>query len=582
MTAIEFKFSLNPHRCSSPSRLNFADKVPGLSLEASANLNLTIDPKFQISAGLRLAPGLALQNRFYIAENADPEAQLTVTAGIDDPLVNGTLGFLNVKLEEDPAVPDNQGVSITGNVTVNLADPGTSSGADGRITFAEIASSLPAVFKPALSADFKIDGLLLSANVGESTLGALRVSLDEQVTSPEELAQLLQKVQIQGELASFLNFNNITPQMILDALQVLEGQLRTMGAGGVFDQPLPLINKSLSELVDLGQSFVEKLGLEQGVPSLGTAQALEDFLNSRFPSGLAVKVVVNPGDIRFTFKYADSFSKQVPFAFDLNDTLAGLVHLDGNGQLALHLKPEAQLTLGFTTAGGNVPFLERVFLAAGGDTGSWFDITATANAGYDTNDDGVLTPETEGQPIDLNASLGPLAVSVVDARALLDLRAGANVIDQDITARRWPADVPGDRQQCHGRHLDSDARGRYRDPSASRPGSTAPRRHHPDRRQRAGRHRSARRQCLRTPRPEIPSKDARIEIAGRLMNLFKPTASSSRSCSTLIRSIIPVPNSRPATRTAPAPTSPTPCAATNSTTRASSSTPTMSAACSAP
>jgi hypothetical protein len=55
-------------------------------------------------------------------------------------------------------------------------------------------------------------------------------------------------------------------------------------------------------------------------------------LNSRF-LGLAVKVVVNPSDIRFTFQYADNFTKQVPFAFDLNDTLAGLIHLDGNGRL---------------------------------------------------------------------------------------------------------------------------------------------------------------------------------------------------------------------------------------------------------
>jgi hypothetical protein len=178
-----------------------------------------------------------------------------------------------------------------------------------------------------------------------------------------------------------------------------------------------------------------------------------------------------------------------------------------------------------------VPFLERVFLAAGGDAGSWFNIMATANAGYDTNDDGILTPETEGQPIDLNAQLGPLAVSVVDARALLDLRAGANVIDQDITGAgdgrlTFQEIVSNATAGTWTRMLE----GRYRDPSnipiwfdgtaqalipidASGPAGNDP----PD--------------AVSTIPDDLksPSKDARIEIAGRLMNPSSPTAISSRS-----------------------------------------------------
>ena len=89
------------------------------------------------------------------------------------------------------AVADNDGLSIIGNVVVNLEDPGSGPGPNGRITFSEMSGLLPAVFKPALTADFQIDGLKLSANVGETTLGALRVSLNEHVTKPGELTQLL-------------------------------------------------------------------------------------------------------------------------------------------------------------------------------------------------------------------------------------------------------------------------------------------------------------------------------------------------------------------------------------------------------
>src|SRR5262249_30147671 len=161
----------------------------------------------------------------------------------------GTIGFLNVVLGEDPAVTPNQGIKLGGTFTVNLADPD----GDGKILFNEFGLNL---FQADISGKLDIDGLKISANIGTSTLGAIQIAIDGdsgpsapgQITGlpgDHGLAGVLSRLSITGETA-FDDFNNLTPDMILAALDRLITQLSNLGAGGVFHQPLPLINKSLA------------------------------------------------------------------------------------------------------------------------------------------------------------------------------------------------------------------------------------------------------------------------------------------------------------------------------------------------
>ena len=123
---------------------------------------------------------MALQDRFFIVENDAPEVTLDVQAQVDNPSVVGSFGFLQVRLEEDPAISNNQGITLAGTVTINLTDPGAGDDHDGRIFLNEFRpDSLTDLFDVKIDAKFDIDGLRVSADAGVSTtLAAIQISLD--------------------------------------------------------------------------------------------------------------------------------------------------------------------------------------------------------------------------------------------------------------------------------------------------------------------------------------------------------------------------------------------------------------------
>src|SRR5262249_45410297 len=124
---IEVPLTFDPKPIKFDQHLDFGDTIAGLNLDASGNFELSIDPKFQITLGVRLAPDLPLEQRLFIVKNDAPELTLDVAANIDDPVIQGTIGFLNVKLAEQTLAgggpdPNNHGITLGGQFTVNLAD----------------------------------------------------------------------------------------------------------------------------------------------------------------------------------------------------------------------------------------------------------------------------------------------------------------------------------------------------------------------------------------------------------------------------------------------------------------------------
>ena len=452
--AVELPLSFNPDPIRFTQQLDLANLIQGLALDATGDFSFEANAKLGVRVGLRLGPNVPAAERFYLVKDDANEIQLDVTAKLDNINVGGRLGFLNVALaEKDPAT--GTGVTIGGTVGINLTDvtpnkPG--------ITLGDLhPADLLDAFDSAFSLNFKIDPLVLSAAVGTSTLGSLTVSLPQTtVDSLSEFGTLLSNVTVTGNLDAFKSFNNITPQMIVQALVALVEQLRAMGGGGVVDTKLPLIDASLSDVVDFGQALVQKLDGDPVTPELdgiqgsavGAAKQLQDFINSKInpsnnPGGPFVTVAVNPGDIRFAFAFDASFDKTFPFSFDLGNSL-GLVSAGAGGGIAVSAKARVGLNLGFATAAG-LDLEDRIFLgSAGADE---ISVTATASAGYDLNDDGDLNDAGEAQPIDFNASVAVLNLSVNDARALiraglaLDVRDGGGTADGKLTLAEIASNV---------------------------------------------------------------------------------------------------------------------------------------------
>src|SRR5690606_22320228 len=108
---------------------------------------------------------------------------------------------------------------------------------------------------------------------GDNPIGALRLSLDGEsptgggrISQFSDLARVLspssgdQGLIVDGELTLFENFRNISAADIFAALQLLVDQLRAAGRGGAFDRTLPLVNRSVADLIDLGAVWTDAIG----------------------------------------------------------------------------------------------------------------------------------------------------------------------------------------------------------------------------------------------------------------------------------------------------------------------------------
>ena len=164
--AVQFTLPFDPDPQTYENHLDFSTSVPSLSFDASADLAVTVDSEFQVTVGLKLGSGINASDRFFLVQDDAPEITLDVTADLANPDVQGTLGFLGIRLADDPAIANNDGVHIDGHLTVNLTDPGTVAN-DGRIQIAEFTpANLGNIFSATIDAHFDMDGIQISAGAG--------------------------------------------------------------------------------------------------------------------------------------------------------------------------------------------------------------------------------------------------------------------------------------------------------------------------------------------------------------------------------------------------------------------------------
>src|SRR5262249_3444020 len=151
-------------------------------------------------------------------------------------------------------------------------------------------ANLLSIFQPSLSGTLSIPSLELSAAVGVSTLlGTVTVSIHKpgDPTQPltfqnfTELTAALQTAFTDDvKFSGVQNFLNITPGMTLNMRPQLVSQLSTLGGSGVDDAlhtPLPLLNKSVADLANLGAAFGDFIGTPGGQAQVQTARKFQDY-----------------------------------------------------------------------------------------------------------------------------------------------------------------------------------------------------------------------------------------------------------------------------------------------------------------
>ncbi|HEX8523269.1 MAG TPA: hypothetical protein VF669_13510, partial [Tepidisphaeraceae bacterium] len=406
-------FKLDPIHFT--KKLDLGTKIAGLKLSASGDVDVEISPTFHFTAGLRFSAGVPAAERVYLKQDDAPEMKLGVKVTLDNPTASGSIGFLDVQLAEDGS---NNGISFAGNLTLNMKD----TSGDGRIVLSELTpANLLSSFQAGISADLAIDPLKITASLGSdsvSNLGSIKIKLDAadgHVASLADLTNLPSKIQVSGE-SNFSSFQNITPQMIVEALQALIEKLRALGGGGVLDTKLPIIEKSLSDLVDLGQEFADRLGLLDP-NGISTAKKLEEFLQDRLgdktklgsTDGDSIVVVkVTPDAIQLSLTVDQKIHRTLPFSLDLGDKWS-VFEVQGAGSVDFNGFALGQLSVGVLT-GANIPLAQRVYLDTDGADASRITISGAANLGYGA-----------GSPFNASVKLGFLDFDIVGARALVDL-----------------------------------------------------------------------------------------------------------------------------------------------------------------
>ena len=173
---VEFAIPFNPDPIQFTEHIDFGGSIPGLTFDTSADVKVGIDPLFRLPIGIRLHPDVPIAQRFFIIEDALPEITLGLSVLVDNPNIAGKIqDVFQVKLQENSTVIPNQGIALTGTITINLVDPTASGdGADERITLNEFSpAELTDMFQAGIAEALDIDGLMLTAVVAGTPLGSL-------------------------------------------------------------------------------------------------------------------------------------------------------------------------------------------------------------------------------------------------------------------------------------------------------------------------------------------------------------------------------------------------------------------------
>ena len=217
-------------------------------------------------------------------------------------------------------------------------------------------------------------------------------------------------------------------QMLIDFLRGLQGT----GAAGsaiasVLDEKLPLIDRSISELVDLAAALGGRLDSIMANPS-GSIQALESQIRAALglPTGPPIlSFDVGSGVLNFDFSFGASVAISRPFSLSLADAglpsfLSSIVGVSASGTLNASASVTLNLKLGLDLEGA--------------DKGFFIDVDDTSL---------VATASASGTNLEFEARLGPFGLFVKNGSASAGATITVGLVDADGDGRLYIFGLPG-------------------------------------------------------------------------------------------------------------------------------------------
>ncbi len=313
--------------------------------------------------------GSSLLDRFFIRE-ASLGAE--ISANINDLDASARLGIFNVELVDGDG-------SL--NVGVSLTATDIAAGFENA-TFTSEITGLASLDAP----------LALTANVGGVTLANTRVVVNwTDITDPSTL-----QANITGDVDLTAALESVAMQYIVDGLQYVVEFLQGVQSTSVFQTELPVINRSLADLLKTSEKL-ETLSQELDQNPPATINEALNRINSLLD---AAEFVFANGVLQLELDYGFSTSHQLDLSFDLDNYTGGVleqfVDVGASAPLAMNAFGNVALDLGINLNGGSPEF----FLA---------------------NTSGInLGAMVESTGIELDAAIGPLGVFVRDGAVRLD------------------------------------------------------------------------------------------------------------------------------------------------------------------
>ena len=360
-------------------------------------------------------------DRFFVKPTplgSDPLAGLAVEIGTPEPLTaSASFGFVGLGLKGEGGL-SGAGITPTNNalkatLTVRLFEPAGST--DGRVSLAELISALEtdaeesfeSLFSLSLTGQGQINLSLTPETI--SSLSSLGIDVG---TGPriEITADMSQNVfdghapvikvtpQHFDELAGFgnLDFNF---ESVLAGLAALVEFLDDFEALSFLNDPIPVIDVSVKDLISIAQKFGEAVTAAQNDPA-GTLQVLRNKLLAAFglpPNSPELNLLLVDGPngskvLKIDTQLTVGFSKSLPLNLNL-----GLDPLEFGGDADLLAEGSLRLDLDF---GFDIEKPLDIYV---------FDSTGIA-----------ATLKLAATDLDFKAAVGPLGVFITDGTATIN------------------------------------------------------------------------------------------------------------------------------------------------------------------
>ena len=216
-------------------------------------------------------------------------------------------------------------------------------------------------------------------------------------------------------------------RLLVDFLRGLDGSGPAGSAvAGALDFELPLIDRSIADLVDIAGDFAKKLEAIEADPA-GSIQRLEALLRAELgiPDALPPVLSFNPGTgvLGFNFSFAKAVNLTRPFNVDIGNFLpenlsflSDVVSLSAAGNLAVSAGVTFNLEMGLDLTGPDQAF----FLVT--DNLATVPIEGTRLS---------ATLSAAGTNLDFTAGLGPFNVFVIDGTASLNAGVSVRLLNPD-------------------------------------------------------------------------------------------------------------------------------------------------------